>query len=244
MSEIIDTADTSETAEPTVTATPVNAYESPVVIARNLSLMKSRRDISIMGAQLFAMGTFIAILVFSTASLMVHFESVEFHAIVLFAYIAIPLAAALGACCGYRTCKLALDAKVPQVSTAMWAVSVLFFRWFTLLYYFSYKLRQTVLENNEQRLWPAGVYFLIMAAISLALGAGHDRLTYLFLTYSLLAAWFGCDVLLVNLLRTLRNTGELAPLTAAKFQFTLGTLLTVMLAGGGWVTGLVMMLRR
>jgi hypothetical protein len=214
-----------------------------VVISGDTSPLKTRREVTIMGAQLFALGAFITILIFLSTRVVTDFHSLEFGPVFLFAYIVIPLSASVGAIISFRTCRTAIEGNVAAISVGLWVVSFLVLGWFTILYYFAHTLRTNVLLKDQQKLGSAVFYFVLMLMISVAVGYSRDRSAYLVLLYGILASWFCCDTLLVNLLRTMRSKGELAPLPTIKFQFSLATLMMVMLVGGGWITGLVAMLK-
>jgi hypothetical protein len=213
-----------------------------------------RRDCAIAGAKTYAAALLIA---FSFWTLLIvaitYGHSVKPVNVVknfaMAAYLVIPPAALLGALTGFELYRISTGSVDWQPSRWWtWILGVILLQWLVIPLYFQEVHRKNVLVEGTGVRWRLPIVY---ACILIFIGLLQVLETWSFrsaqfmwiqvfaVIFSLLIA----DCVLVNRMAFWRDEGQLAPPQSHVFQFTLGTMLAIVLSAGTWVSGLVIIFR-
>jgi len=210
-----------------------------------------RRECAIAGAKTYTAALLIA---FSTWVLLIialtHGQKIAPYAIVksfgIGAYLVVPPAALFGAITGFELYRIAAGS-VDWRPAPWWAwvLGVVLLQWLVFPLFLQERHRKTVIAEARGPSWQLPIfYFIIHVFISLAqITVGWTNLSRQFIWIQMVTVFITlliADCVLVNHIAVLRDQGRLAPPQTHVFQFTLGTMLAMVLCAGSWVTGLVL----
>ena len=203
----------------------------------------TRREVTLRGGVLFALGAFVVSLVYVIAKILLDVGHVSLPTLLFLSYITIPWSGLIGAVLAFRSCRYAVTRSVPDISPWILLVAVILLQWVIIVPLFFHTLRKRVLEKSERYAISPVVFFILAAPICVGAAAGSSADSIFFMLLALVPQWFCCDTLLINRLGAVAKARELAPLPSEHFQFSLGTLSLVIFCGAAWVTGLVTLVK-
>lgn len=206
-------------------------------------VLVTARNCAVRGGNVFAAAALAPVVVYIVTKVLTRPESLSASHLVVFIYVTFPLAAAIGGIVGYRLYRLAVSESITRVPGWQFVIAIFVVSWLTLPIYIACRLRYAAFDNERSSSTALPIYvgLALLSAVGAGLIPGTDSIAIL--SYGWLFMLFACDAGLVQYVFTMRNSGILAVPKTQKFQFSLGTMMSIVLATSTWVTGLVLLIR-
>ena len=164
--------------------------------------------------------------------------------VVTYLFVAVPPAMVLGAATGYEAFQIAKGLKeLRRYACLAWCLLALLLFWVVIPLYFQYLYRIQCLQEGRGSRWHAVFYLTILALCLLALPSQHPSQLVPGFLLTGVCALFVADSMLIRQVGYWNRERRLLPPPTHKLQFSLQGMLLSILGAGGWVSGLVLLLR-
>jgi len=212
--------------------------------------LKTRRDCTILGMKVYAIGMASCLLVSAAPGLARagiwdgQGSTAVLKQLLAACVIGIPPTVFFGALVGFELYRLAAGSiRWRDTGCLTWIVCLLFLTYVTLPLYLAYRHRRRRIEEGRGGTWWLPLcHFLLLLYLACALSAGGRRADSIAaMVCGGFLSLFLSDSVVVNIIAQWRNEGRLAAPVSHKFQYSLGTLLIFVLGLGAWLTALVKM---
>lgn len=205
----------------------------------------TRRDCALFGAKVFAAGMAAVLLLVALHGLLSRLGAgaplrPAIVTLLQGLVIAVPPAVLLGVVAGFELYRLAVGSREWRpVNFVVWAFVFLLLCLLALPCYLQYRQREKLIVEGEQDTGLTPILYALFLGYVVVAVARQSQVEALICGAFL--APFICDWLLVRCLARWRNAGRLAEPASHVFQYSLGTLLLLVLGLGAWMTALVVM---
>ena len=190
----------------------------------------------------YALSAFLTFLAMSEIDIITFHRSRAVRHLLRALWIGLPPAALIGAVVGYRGYFIAMwpDAKPgrPWLGVLLFLSVIVSCGVLSIPLHIQYLRRMRLSETPAQRSrWASKVFFLLMCVLPPVLYRPPEHHP-IFIATGIASLLFS-DSLTLNRLATAKNDGRLAPPATDRFQFSLGTLLFIVLALATYTTGMI-----